>query len=163
MPRRMMEGWRIRILVRSQSLHQLQFGSTECTDRKFILIFHQRVMQQVSVDLYTPSQPPAISPRSPRQRPNALLWPQFWNGMAGLAHLRLDQDEVDEQHDKVVLDVLVAEAPAVLADRQPDVVAARLVAAALAPERLDGVSALNADRHGGVISRARAQATAGYG
>ena len=69
-----------------------------------------------------------------------------------VAHLRLDQDQVDEQHDKVVLDVLVAEAPAVLAHGQPDVVPARLVAAALAPERLDGVPALYADGHCGGIS-----------
>lgn len=44
-------------------------------------------------------------------------------------HLRLDQDQVDEQDDVVMLDVFVAEAPAVLADREPDVVAARLVPA----------------------------------
>jgi len=47
--------------------------------------------------------------------------------------LGLDKDEVDEQDDKVVFDVLVAEAAAVLAYRQPDVVSARFVAGALAP------------------------------
>jgi len=66
----------------------------------------------------------------------------------GVSHLRLDQDQVDKQHDKVVLDILVAEAAAVLAHRQPDVVPARLVAAALAPERLDRVPAFYADGHG---------------
>lgn len=50
-----------------------------------------------------------------------------------MAHLRLNQDQVDKQHDKVVLDILVTESPAVLAYRQADVVAAGLVAAALAP------------------------------
>ena len=50
-----------------------------------------------------------------------------------------------------MLDVLVAEPPAVLAHRQPDVVPARLVAAAraaaLAPERAHRVPALDADGH----------------
>ena len=68
--------------------------------------------------------------------------------VAVATHLRFDQDQVDKQHDEIVLDVLVAEAAAVLAHRQPDVVATRLVAAALAPERLDGVPALYADGHG---------------
>jgi len=40
------------------------------------------------------------------------------------AYLRLDEDQVDEEHDKVMLDILVAEAAAVLAHRQPNVVAA---------------------------------------
>lgn len=44
--------------------------------------------------------------------------------------LRLDKDQVDEEHDKVMLDVLVAEAAAFSADRQADVVAARLVTCA---------------------------------
>lgn len=72
-------------------------GGGEGTNGKLVLVLHQRVVQQVAVDL------------------------------------GLDQDEVDEQHDKVVLDVLVAEAAAVLAHRQADVVAAGLVTAALAP------------------------------
>lgn len=40
-------------------------------------------------------------------------------------YLRLDQDQVDEQDDVVMLDIFVAEAAAVLADREADVVAAR--------------------------------------
>lgn len=44
--------------------------------------------------------------------------------------LGLDEHQVDEQHYVVMLDVFVAEAPAVAAHRQPDVVAARLVARA---------------------------------
>jgi hypothetical protein len=40
-------------------------------------------------------------------------------------HLRFDQDQIDEQNHKVMLDIFVAEPPAVLAHRQPDVVAAR--------------------------------------
>ena len=57
--------------------------------------------------------------------------------------------QFDEDDDEVVLDVLVAEAAAVLADRQPDVVAARRVPRALVlrPERLDRRPALDADRH----------------
>lgn len=66
-------------------------------------------------------------------------------------HLRFDQDEVDEQHHKVVLDVLVAEPAAVLAHRQADIVARRLVACALAPESLDGVFAFDADWHGVIV------------
>ena len=45
-------------------------------------------------------------------------------------NLGLDEDEVDEEHHEVVLDVLVAEAAAVLAHRQPDVMPARRVARA---------------------------------
>ena len=41
--------------------------------------------------------------------------------------LGFDEDQVDEQHDKVVLDILVAEATAFTADSQTDVVPARLV------------------------------------
>lgn len=43
-------------------------------------------------------------------------------------YLWLDQDEIYEEHDKVMLDIFVAEPAAVLADRQADVVATRLVA-----------------------------------
>lgn len=44
--------------------------------------------------------------------------------------LGLDEHQVDEEHDVVMLDVFVAEAAAVAAHRQADVVAARLVAGA---------------------------------
>lgn len=65
-------------------------------------------------------------------------------------HLGLDEDEVDEEDNEVVLDVLVAEATAVLAHRQPDVVPARRVTGArvLRPQRLHRVPALDADGHG---------------
>lgn len=68
--------------------------------------------------------------------------------------LRLDQDEIDKQHDEVMLDIFIAEAPAVLADGQAYVVAARRVARArvLRPKRLDRVAALDADGHFVVIS-----------
>lgn len=42
-------------------------------------------------------------------------------------HLRFDQDQIDKQDNIVMFDIFVAEAAAVLADREPDVVAARLV------------------------------------
>lgn len=63
--------------------------------------------------------------------------------------LGFNEDEVDEQHDKVVLDVLVAEAAAVLAHSEADIVAARRIACArvLRPQRLDRVPAFDADRH----------------
>ena len=63
--------------------------------------------------------------------------------------LGLDEDEVDEEHDEVMLDVLVAEPPAVLAYRQPDVVPARRVPRPLVlrPERLHRRPALDTDRH----------------
>ncbi len=63
--------------------------------------------------------------------------------------LGFDEDKVDEEDDEVVLDVLVAEAAAVLAHRQPDVVPARRVARPLVlrPERLHRRPALDADRH----------------
>lgn len=64
-------------------------------------------------------------------------------------HLRLDEDEVDKDDDKVVLDILVAEPAAVATDRQPDVVPAGPVAGTrvLRPERLHRVLALDADGH----------------
>jgi primosomal protein N'' len=40
------------------------------------------------------------------------------------AYLRLDQHKIDEQDYEVMFDVFVAEAAAILAHRQPDVVAA---------------------------------------
>lgn len=80
-----------------------------------VAVAHQRVVQQVAVDL------------------------------------GLDQHQVDEEHHVVVLDVLVAEAAAVLAHRQPDVVPAARPArrAVLRPERAHRVPALDADGHGG--------------
>ena len=64
-------------------------------------------------------------------------------------NLGLDEDQVDEQDHEVVLDILVAEAAAVPAHREPDVMPARFVAGAriLRPQRLDGVPAFNAHRH----------------
>lgn len=64
-------------------------------------------------------------------------------------HLRLDEDQVDEQHDKVMLDVLVAEAAAVAADGQADVMASGFVAGARAPESAHWVAAFDADGHFG--------------
>ena len=63
--------------------------------------------------------------------------------------LGLDEDEVDEDDHEVVLHVLVAEAAAALAHRQPDVVPARRVARPLVlrPERLHRRPALDTDRH----------------
>ena len=66
-----------------------------------------------------------------------------------LPYLWLDQDQIDKQHHEIVLDVFVAETPAVLAYCQPDIVPARLVAAALAPEGLDGVPTFYTNRHCG--------------
>lgn len=65
--------------------------------------------------------------------------------------LRLDEDQVDKDDDKIVLDILVAKLATVPADRQSDVVSTRLVTCArvLGPERLDGVLALDADGHRG--------------
>lgn len=63
--------------------------------------------------------------------------------------LGLDENQVDEDDDKVVFDILVAELAAVAAYCQSDVVAAGLVTGArvLGPECLDGVLALDADGH----------------
>jgi hypothetical protein len=44
--------------------------------------------------------------------------------------LRLDEDEVDEEHHEIMLDVLVAEAPALATHSQSNIVPARLVAGA---------------------------------
>lgn len=47
-----------------------------------------------------------------------------------IAYLGFNQDEVDEEHHEVVLDILVAEAAALAADGQADVVPRRLVTGA---------------------------------
>jgi hypothetical protein len=73
------------------------WGGGGDTNGKLVLVFHERVVEKVSVDL------------------------------------GLDQDEIDEENDKVVLDVLVAKSAAVLAHCQANVVPAGLVTAALAP------------------------------
>lgn len=44
--------------------------------------------------------------------------------------LGFNQDQIDEEHDKVMLDIFVAEAAAFTADGQTDVVPARFVAGA---------------------------------
>lgn len=64
-------------------------------------------------------------------------------------HLRLDEDEVDKDYDKVVLNILVAKLTAVAAHSQSDVMAAGLVTGTrvLGPERLDRVLTLDADGH----------------
>ena len=41
--------------------------------------------------------------------------------------LRLDQDEVDEEHDEVMLHVLIAESSAFSTDRETNVVPTRLI------------------------------------
>ncbi len=48
-------------------------------------------------------------------------------------YLWLDQDQIDKQDDKVMLDVFVAEAAAVLAHREADIVATGFVTGAFAP------------------------------
>lgn len=86
---------------------------------KLIPIAHQRVVQQVAVHLLLKARRTSAQPAR-----------HCLHGSGATAtHLRLDQDQIDEQNDVVMLDVFVAEAPAVLADREPDVVAARLIAA----------------------------------
>jgi len=62
-------------------------------------------------------------------------------------HLRLDQDQINKQNHKVMLDIFITESPAILAHSQPDIVARRLIAASFAPECLDWVAALDAYRH----------------
>lgn len=84
---------------------------------KSIAVSHQRVMQQVSIDLV----PNNVSP--PRSLPRPCTPPSQ-------THLWLDQNQVDEQHDKIMLDIFITKVPAVATHRQPDVVAARLIARA---------------------------------
>lgn len=66
-------------------------------------------------------------------------------------YLRFDQDQVDEQHHKVMFDILVAKASTVLADRQTNTVAAGLVIGSgiLRVQRLDWIPAFYADGHFG--------------
>lgn len=57
-------------------------------------------------------------------------------------NLGFDKNQVNEQDDVIMLDIFVAEAAAVLADGQPDV-----VAAGPRPQRLNRMTAFYADRH----------------
>lgn len=108
---------------------------------KLVSVSHQRIVQQmpiylkldqkkksvsISQNVTSSFYPPAVLNRHRHQQ----------------THLGLDQDQVDEQDDVVVLDILVAEATAVLADRQADV-----VAAGPRPQRLNRMTAFYADRH----------------
>lgn len=62
--------------------------------------------------------------------------------------LGLNEDEVDEEDDKVMLDVFVGEAAAVLADGEAHAVVFVVGAGVLRVQRLDGVAAFDADGHG---------------
>lgn len=63
--------------------------------------------------------------------------------------LRLDQNQIYEQHHEVMLHILVTEAPAVLAYRESHAMAGRAVVSAgvLGVEGLDGITTFNADWH----------------
>jgi hypothetical protein len=61
--------------------------------------------------------------------------------------LRLDKHEVNEEHDKVMLDILVAEATAVATDGETDAVAAGFVASAGAPQGANRRATFYADGH----------------
>jgi hypothetical protein len=65
------------------------------------------------------------------------------------AYLRLDQDQVDEQHHKVVLDILVRETFAARALRQTHSLSQRTVIglAVRMVERVDGKPAFDTDWH----------------
>ena len=64
-------------------------------------------------------------------------------------HLRLDQHQINEQDYGIVLNVFVAEAAAVLADREAHSMAGGFVVGAgvFGVQSLDGIAALYADRH----------------
>lgn len=68
-----------------------------------------------------------------------------------MAYLRLDQDEVDEQHDKIMLDVFVSEPLASWTLCQPDALSQGAIVgfAVGSVERPQRISALNAYRHSG--------------
>jgi hypothetical protein len=61
--------------------------------------------------------------------------------------LRLDEDEVDEEHDKVMLYVLIAETTAITTDGESDAVAAGLVSCARAPQCANWRATFYADGH----------------
>lgn len=66
-----------------------------------------------------------------------------------MKYLGLYKNQIDEQYDKVMLDILVAEAAAVATHGESDIVSAGLVPCARVcrPERLDRVPALNTNGH----------------
>ena len=94
--------------------------------------------QHVPRPAFTPSPPPALLTNT---KNSTYLW--------------LNQHQVNKQYHEIMLNVFIAEASAVLAHREPDVVAgrrARGAAAAaagvvLCPECLHRVLAFNADGH----------------
>lgn len=99
-----------------------------------VRVAHEGVVEEMSVDLFGASV--TCLPRGPV-------------GRGGTGYLGLDEDHIDEEHDKVMLDILVAEATTVLTHRQPDVVAAARVPRprVLRPQRLDGMPTLDTDGH----------------
>lgn len=70
-------------------------------------------------------------------------------------HLWLNQDEIDKQHDEVMLDVLVCEPLALWALRESDAFAKGAIISfgVGCVERFDGVAARNADWHCGCRRR----------
>lgn len=94
----------------------------------------------------------AGTPRSASRQSMAVLPSVFRHkaisvGGGGGTHLGLNQDQVDEQDNVVMLDIFVAEAAAILAHRQADV-----VAAGPGPQRLNRMTAFYADRHWGAYT-----------
>lgn len=65
-------------------------------------------------------------------------------------YLRLDQNQIDKKHNKVMLNVFVAESPAVLAHSEAHAMACRLVICArvLCVQSLHWIPAFYTDRHG---------------
>lgn len=74
-------------------------------------------------------------------------------------YLRLDEHEVNEEHHEIVLDIFVAETPTVFAYCQAHPVARGLVVCAgvLCVQRLNWITAFNADGHGWLRATARSR------
>lgn len=104
------DGW----LFITFSRQSIQSGARKCNIHQ---IDPDRASACCAASAYTPNGAHHSTSASP------------YTAGAKATHLWFDQDQIDKQDDVVMLDIFVAEAPAVLADREPDVVAARLVAA----------------------------------
>ena len=93
-----------------------------------IVLSHQRVVQQMSVDLLTVSE--GIAQRNP-------------------TYLRLDQHQINKKHHRIMLYVFITEASAVFADCQSNPVAAGSIicAGVFGVKGLDREATFYADRH----------------
>jgi hypothetical protein len=102
---------------------------------ELVVCSHQGVVEEMSIDLV-----------------GLISSGLYKEGVAGCrTYLRLDQDQINEKHNKIMLNVFIAEPPAVLAHSEAHAMACRLVICArvLCVQSLHWIPAFYTDRHGG--------------